>query len=101
MQIALSRLDEGGGIQSTFLRCKAQWHKSCSLLFNSTKLNRAKKKKQAPMPDVSVSRKYTRSNASSRSQVDNFQKMCFFCDQPSGLKSPLHNVSTLGLDTRV
>lgn len=53
------------------------------------------------MPDVSVSRKYTRSNASSRSQVDNFQKMCFFCDQPSGLKSPLHNVSTLGLDTRV
>lgn len=53
------------------------------------------------MPDVSVSRKYTRSNASSRSQVDIFQKMCFFCDQPSGLKSPLHNVSTLGLDTRV
>lgn len=72
-----------------------------ALCFSTQQSSTEPKKRQAPMPDVSVSRKYTRSNASSRSQVDIFQKMCFFCDQPSGLKSPLHNVSTLGLDTRV
>ena len=43
IDIDLSRLDEGGGLESTFLRCKAHWHKSCYDQFNSTKFKRAEK----------------------------------------------------------
>ena len=100
IQISLSRLNEGDGMENTFLRCKARWHKSCHLLFNSTKLNRAKKR-QAPTPDSSVSCKYTRSSSSSSSQMNNPEKICFFCDQPSTSKSPTHDVCTFGLDARV
>ena len=100
VQINLSRLDEGDGIESTFLHYRARWHKSCYLLFNSTKLNRAKKR-HAPTPDESVNSKYTRSSASSSSQVINSEKSCFFCDRPGALKNPLHNVRTFELDARV
>ena len=74
IQISLSRLNEGDGMENTFLRSKARWHKSCHLLFNSTKLNRAKKR-QAPTPDSSVSCKYTRSSSSSPSQMKNPEKI--------------------------
>ena len=57
-------------------------------LYFSTQAQQSQKR-QAPMPDASVSSKYTRSNASSPSQVDNVQKMYFFCDQPSGVMSIL------------
>lgn len=100
IQMSLARLDEGDGIETTFVRCKARWHKSCYLLFNSTKLNRAKKR-HAPTPEASVNSKYTRSSTSSSLQVDNAEKTCFFCDQPRALKNPLHNVCTFGLDARV
>ena len=77
VQINLSRLDEGEGIESTFLHYRARWHKSCYLLFNSTKLNRAKKR-HPPTPDGSMNSKYTRSNASTSSQVNDSEKSCFF-----------------------
>ena len=77
VQINLSRLNEGDGIESTFLHYRARWHKSCYLLFNSTKLNRAKKR-HAPTPDESVNSKYARSSASTSSQVDDSKKSCFF-----------------------
>lgn len=81
IQISLSRLNEGDGIESVFLSCKAQWYKSCSLLFNSTKLNRAKKR-HALTHDPSVYSKYTRSSTSNSSQADNSEKMCFFVMSP-------------------
>ena len=40
-------LDEGNGIEQTFLDKKASWHKSCRDLFSNTKLERAKKRKLA------------------------------------------------------
>ena len=45
MQIDLSQLDEGDGLENTLVsRCKARCHKSCHDLFNSTKSKRAVKK---------------------------------------------------------
>ena len=82
VQINLSRLDEGDGIESTFLRYKARWHKGCYLLFNSTKLNRAKKR-HAPTPDESVNSKYTQSTASTSSQVDASEKSSAGCLEKS------------------
>ena len=44
MQIDLSQLDEGDGLENTLVRCKAHCHKICYDLFNATKLKRAGKK---------------------------------------------------------
>ncbi|KAJ7361938.1 hypothetical protein OS493_014585 [Desmophyllum pertusum] len=79
----LSRLDEGGGLESTFLRCKARWHKSCYDQFNSTKLKRAEKRcaLEHEQPCRSMLHNYV------MSVVRN--------------NNPLPNVSTLGIDARV
>jgi hypothetical protein len=42
--IDLSRLDEGNGIEATFMEHGAKWHKCCYTKFNITKLRRAEKK---------------------------------------------------------
>ncbi|KAJ7361936.1 hypothetical protein OS493_014583 [Desmophyllum pertusum] len=93
----LSRLDEGGGLESTFLRCKARWHKSCYDQFNSTKLKRAEKRR-ALEHEQPVGEKYTRSN--STESLDS-AATCFICDECCTRNNPLHNVSTLGVDARV
>ena len=97
VEINLSRLDEGGGLENTFIRCKARWHKGCYDLFNSTKLKRAEKRR-ALENEQPVGGKYTRSV--SPASLDS-NGTCFFCDGHCTLTNPLHNVSTLGLDARV
>jgi len=44
VKINLTRLNSGNGIQSTFKELDAKCHKSCSLKFGRTKLERAKRK---------------------------------------------------------
>ena len=94
--LCLSRLNEGNGIEETFLVNKARWHKSCYALFNSTKLKRAEKRHATLEEDV-VGGKFTRSNISVCSKET--VPVCFICDKSDG--QTLHNVSTLGLDDRV
>ena len=36
-----ARLEDGGDIEETLMRNKAQYHQSCRLMFNNTKLERA------------------------------------------------------------
>ena len=60
IRVDLSRLDEGEGLENTFVRWKARWHKSCYDLFNSTKLKRAEKR-EALESEQPVGGKYTRS----------------------------------------
>ena len=38
-----ARLDKGGGIEATLRRNQAKYHMSCQLMFNKTKLDRARK----------------------------------------------------------
>eukprot|EP00112_Aurelia_sp_Birch-Aquarium-sp1_P023326 Seg6900.2 transcript_id=Seg6900.2/GoldUCD/mRNA.D3Y31 product="hypothetical protein" protein_id=Seg6900.2/GoldUCD/D3Y31 len=47
VKIEAERLDNGSGISNTLLANKAKWHKSCNLKFNSTKLERAEKKRRS------------------------------------------------------
>eukprot|EP00918_Siedleckia_nematoides_P076078 GHVU01166423.1.p1 GENE.GHVU01166423.1~~GHVU01166423.1.p1 ORF type:complete len:146 (-),score=20.78 GHVU01166423.1:1358-1795(-) len=42
-----ARLDEGEGIEQTMRKNKAQYHRSCRVMFNNTKLERARKRKAA------------------------------------------------------
>ncbi|KAH3772564.1 hypothetical protein DPMN_173905 [Dreissena polymorpha] len=37
------RVDEGGGIETTLRKRQAQYHQSCRLMFNNTKLDMARK----------------------------------------------------------
>ena len=94
--LCLSRLDEGNGIEGTFLANKARWHKSCYALFNSTKVKCAEKRRATLEEDL-VGGKFTRSNVSVCSKET--VPACFICDKCDG--QTLHNVSTLGLDDQV
>ena len=38
-----ARLDDGGGLEETLRKNKAQYHQSCRLMLNNTKLERARK----------------------------------------------------------
>ncbi|KAL9954824.1 hypothetical protein ACROYT_G042404 [Oculina patagonica] len=97
VEIDLSRLDEGDGLESTFIKCKARWHKSCYDKFNCSKLKRAEKRR-ALEDEQPVGRKFTRAN--STASLDSADT-CFICDDQTSRKNPLHNASTLVLDERV
>ena len=96
IELCVSRLDDGNGIEKTFFANKARWHRSCYALFNSTKLKRAEKRHATQQEDL-VGGKFTRSNASVCSE--NTSPACFICDECDD--RALHSVSTLGLDDRV
>ena len=40
-----ARLDDGGGLEETLRKNKAQYHQSCRLMLNNTKLERARKRR--------------------------------------------------------
>ena len=101
----VSRLDEGDGLEETFCRRRAKWHLSCYGKFNSTKVERARKRR-ASSDKQAVGRKYTRSSAStsatcSTAEAENAAPTCFFCDEPGTRQKALHQASTLSLDARV
>ena len=98
VQIDLSRLDEGGkGIEETFRKNNARWHRSCYSCFNSTKVKRAEKRSMNVDNDNGVGGKYTRSCSTST----NYPATCFICDGADTRNKVLHQVLTLGLDSRV
>ena len=45
VQINVTHLDHGNGVESTFKEQNAKWHKSCYLKFGKSKLEHAKKQK--------------------------------------------------------
>uniref|UniRef100_UPI00358ED3B7 casein kinase II subunit beta-like n=1 Tax=Myxine glutinosa TaxID=7769 RepID=UPI00358ED3B7 len=46
MPLELGRLDDGNGIEATFLENNAKWHKSCHTKFNNIKLQKTSRKKE-------------------------------------------------------
>ena len=104
MKLNVSRLDNRSGIGNTFLCNKARWHKNCYLRFNSTELNRARKRNSsaAMLSDEGVSSsvcKHTRSSTPLPTTSE--EKLCFFCDQRAAQKDPLHKASSFGMNSRV
>lgn len=97
ININISRLNEGNGIESTLANNRAKWHKNCYSLFNSTKLKRAQKRHSDEL-EQAVGHKYTRSSCSN---VPENEATCFFCDEVETHSKPLRNVCTFGLDSRV
>ena len=91
--LCLSRLDEGKGIEGTFVANKARCHKSRYALSNSTKLKRAEKR-HATLDEDPVGGKFTRSNVTVC--LKEIIPACFICNKCDG--QTLHSVSTLGVD---
>ena len=92
IQVPLSVLDEGGGIEETPRSHQASWHKSCFNKCSSAKLTRAQKRKHAEVSEddsdeetsTQVSPIKTRhaslgTAAKSSSRED--RKQCFFCEE--------------------
>ena len=92
VEIDLSRLDEGDGLENTFIKCKAQWHKSCYDKFNSTKLKRAEKRR-ALGDEQPVGRKFTQANSTASLDCAD---TCFICDDQTIRSNPLHSVLIIG-----
>ena len=71
-----ARLDEGNGIEETLRKNKAQYHESCRLLFNNTKLQRAEKRStSATATDDSTSSKIPRRVRDPKATE------CFLCEE--------------------
>ena len=91
----LSCLDEGKGIEATFMEQVAKWHKSCHTEYNITKLRRAEKKRVSPedsKPYFSPPRKKI---CLSRSTESVTKESSYFCE---GTSEPLCAVCNYQVD---
>ena len=67
------RLDDGGGIRETLRKNKVQYHQNCCLMFNNTKLDRARKRKAESAQPIECLTKLRRTVLEG--------KKCFMCDK--------------------
>ena len=90
VNIKLTHLDDGNGIQQPLLQRKAKFHKSCCLKFNKNELQRVSKRKRL-LDDESTS---SGSNKHCKLQKDSGTKTKvakgFLCDKPASTARPLH-----------
>jgi len=87
-----ARLDDGGGIEETLRRNKAQYHQSCRLMFNNTKLERARKRRAESAQPVECQTKLRRTSLEGQT--------CFICDKEAP-SSKLRQVMTMNLNNRL
>ena len=101
--VQLDCLDEGEGVEATLTANKAQWHKSCALLYNNTELRQAEKRLLAGSTlqhgDTSGSHKHTRSQSATQDKKP--VPVCFFCGNPAGADGPLHEASMFEMEKHV
>ena len=90
-----ARLDEGGGIDGTLRRNKAMYHQSCRLLFNNTKLDRAKKRRAQNSNQGDCQTKMRRAHEGQKSTL-----ACFLCNTEAPA-SELRQVMTMQLNQRL
>lgn len=98
----LEILDDGHGIEAAMVEHGAQYHQTCRLQYNNTKLQRAQKralKKEGQSDEEQSVGKRTRARSRS-SSTHNVSESCFFCGQPAGAKS-LRKATTFQMDRRV
>jgi len=103
LNINVSRLDDGDGMEKMLTKHEAKWHKKCYVLCNVTKVERARKlqEKACLNTDQSPLKKHLRSAATPACPMETeetHQPTCFFCDETTG---DFHKAETISLDTRV
>ena len=91
-----ARLDEGGGIEETLKKNKAQYHQSCRCQFQNYRLERARKRQ----PSTGSSQSIDGCIKLRRTSHAIGQPECFVCDEEEP-KSDLRQVMTMNLDKRL
>ena len=96
----LERLDEGNGIEKTMITNSAQYHQSCRLKFNNTKLQRAEKRAQTKdIKEHYTQMEFTHTRSKSAEKIV-VKYVCFFCINPPG-NSAIHEAATFQVNERV
>ena len=96
----LERLDNGNGIEMTMMTNSAQYHQSCRLKFNNTKLQRAEKRAQTKdikEHNTQIEFTHTRSKSTEKIVV---KDACFFCGNPPG-NSAIYEAATFQVNEHV
>jgi len=88
-----SRIDEGGGIEETLRRRQAQYHQSCRIMLNNTKLERAQKRVSNVAPSAGR-------NKIRRSNLEGQTSVCFICENED-TTSKLRQAMTMQINTRL
>ena len=101
VNIKLTRLDDGDGIQQALLQRKAKFHKSCRLKFNKNELQRASKRKRLLDNESTSSGSNRHCKCQKNSGTKTKVAKCFLCDKPASTARPLHELQTFDLDARV
>ncbi len=78
INVDITQLNDGDGMEATLMRHHASWHKTCRLKFSQMKLERLGKKSREVGTSSSV---HTRSK---QSTADITKDQCFFCDEKAG-----------------
>ncbi len=100
LNIDLRRLDDGYGIEETFITNKAQWHKSCRLIFQTQTTRLTEKRTAEENNACDISPKKTRQNCDV-SRKDFASNLCFFCDKEETRYNLLTSVSDGKVDQNV
>ena len=87
-----ARLDDGGGLEETLRKNKAQYHQSCRLMLNNTKLERARKRRAERVQPEECQTKLRRTILK--------KTVCFICDKEAS-SSELRQVMTMNLNNRL
>jgi hypothetical protein len=96
VDIDISLLENGSGIEESLLSNDAKCHKSCRLKINNTKLERIKRRRSNTISDDdSHQNKRARNPAGVGKEI-----LCFFCDENAGTED-LHEATTFQLDANV
>ena len=87
-----ARLDDGGGLEETLRKNKAQYHQSCRLMLNNTKLERARKRRAEHVQPEECQTKLCRTILE--------KTVCFICDKEAS-SSELRQVMTMNLNNKL
>ena len=100
LNINISRLDDGDGMEQTLILHKAMWHKACYVWCNATKVERARIQQDQSSHEQANSplKHHLRSSFPPVTVMEKEKSVCFFCDDPNG---ELHKVATMDMDARV
>lgn len=86
-----ARLDDGDGLEGTLRKNDAKYHQSCRLMFNNTKLERARRRTERAQPEECQARLR-------RTTLE--KNMCFICEKEAS-SSELRQVMTMNLNNRL
>ena len=95
--VNLTRMDDGDGLEQTFVSRRAKFHTACSLKFNKNEIQHATKRKMHANDETSpgTKKEFIRQKLFRKEDAT---AHCLFCDEPATYSKRLHKAATLDLE---